>query len=134
MRSPAVKRLVGLLNLDRGSALLIKYLCDARDDRDELERLINERCPDTAAYAASCHNDPYFSRMWRTTLVLHALDKILGTHGVEGIGEGDHTVGYAPPYEYLNAGDTYATTLIYKRSTDTVSIGCWGDIAERMYG
>jgi hypothetical protein len=30
-------------------------------------------------------------------------------------------------------GDTYATTLIYKRSSDRLSIGSWGDIVER-YG
>jgi hypothetical protein len=34
-------------------------------------------------------------------------------------------------YEYLNTGDTYGTTLIYRRKTDTLSIGNWGDVAER---
>jgi hypothetical protein len=31
--------------------------------------------------------------------------------------------------EYLNAGDTYAPTLIYRAGR--YFVGCWGDIAER---
>jgi len=61
---------------------------------------------------------------------LCAIDKILGMHGVEALGPSEYEYG-PPPYEYLNAGDTYATTLIYKRATDTLFIGCYGDVVER---
>lgn len=44
---------------------------------------------------------------------------------------GSRTSAGAPPYEYLDAGDPYTPTLIYKRDTDNLYIGCWGDIAER---
>lgn len=37
-----------------------------------------------------------------------------------------------PPYEYLDSGDSYNATLIYKRATDNLYIGCWSTIAERM--
>lgn len=33
-----------------------------------------------------------------------------------------------PHIFYLNAGDTYATTLIYNYNTDTLRLGCWGDL------
>jgi hypothetical protein len=131
MISPQAKKLRDTFDLDTAQAKLIKDLCAARDYRELLEPLIEAKCPETAAYARSCYNDPYNSRMWRTTLVLHAIDHILGTSGVECIGEGEHSEGYAPPYEYCNAGDTYATTLVYKRASDRLFIGKWGDIVER---
>lgn len=61
---------------------------------------------------------------------LHAINEILGTYGVEALGPA-RGPSQSTPYEYLNAGDTYATTLIYNRKTDTLSVGSWGDIAER---
>jgi len=128
MISPQAKKLRDTFDLDAAQAKLIKDLCAARDYRELLEPLIEAKCPETAAYARSCYNDPYNSRMWRTTLVLHAVDHILGTDGVECVGEGRRN---SPPYEYCNAGHTYATTLVYKRASDRLFIGNWGDIVER---
>jgi hypothetical protein len=65
------------------------------------------------------------------------LDSILGTFGVEYIfrdsvegircdPESQHDL---PLCTYLNAGDTYAPTLVSYRGQWRV--GCWGDIAER---
>lgn len=66
-------------------------------------------------------------------MVLDAINNIVGTHGVEALHHprSSNPEG-APSWEYLNAGDPYATTLIYTRATDTLRIGCWGDIAERL--
>ena len=63
-----------------------------------------------------------------TLAALREMDKILDTHGVEAL----LPLNYykSAPYEYLNAGDAYATTLIYTRATNTLRIGCWGDIVE----
>ena len=130
MRSPSVKALTATFSLDAKDARLIKKLAQAANCEEDLAPLIEKCCPETRAYVQSMYSSPYRSQMWRTTVALHAMDAILGTHGVEALG-GSGREGYAPPYEYLNAGDTYATTLIYKRATDTLSIGSWGDIAER---
>lgn len=35
-----------------------------------------------------------------------------------------------PNIYYLNAGDTYATTLLYDHDEMEFSIGCWGDLME----
>jgi hypothetical protein len=51
---------------------------------------------------------------------LEILDEILGTCGVEGMVE--------PDVQYCNAGDTYATTLLYYE--DELWIGDWGSIVE----
>jgi hypothetical protein len=132
MRSPSVKTLTeAFRDLSATDARLIKRIAKATDAPEALRKLIDERCPKTADYVRSMYSDPYNSHMWRVTVALHAVNGILGTHGVEGLGP--EVSGIAPPpYEYLNAGDTYATTLIYTRKTDTLRVGCWGDIAERF--
>ena len=132
MRAPSVKALLAAFpkDLDVDKAKLIRQIAAATDDADGLKKLIDERCPETAAYASSCHGDPFRPQIWRVTMALYAIDKILGTFGVEGLGpprSGDH----APPFEYLNTGDPYTTTLVYKRKTDRLTIGRWGDIVEK---
>jgi len=131
MRAPSTKRLVATFSdLDNKRANLIRRLAHATDDKDQLTEIIEKECPDTHEYARSCYHDPYNSKIWRVTMTMHAINRILGTHGIQGLGRGRHG-DYAPPYEYCNAGDAYYTTLIYKRETDTLSIGCWGDIVEK---
>jgi hypothetical protein len=133
MRAPSLKRLLATFpQLDRNSASLIRELAHETDSAERLSKLIAMRCPDTDRYARSCSSDPFDSPMWRVTMALHAIDRVLGTHGVEPLGVTDPSDGYAPPFEYCNAGDSYATTLIYNRRIDALMIGSWGDIAERM--
>lgn len=132
MRAPSTARLLATFkDLDQRKATLIRALAHAVDDPIKLASVINGNadCRATEAYARSCYSDPYDSGMWRRTLALHAIDTILGTHGVEPLGNVSLRDG--PPYEYCNAGDPYVATLIYTRDTDTLRIGCWGDIVER---
>lgn len=72
-----------------------------------------------------CYNPP-----GRHYLTMTALDSLLGTHGVEHLGDVDMRDG--PPVEYLNTGDTYAPTLVWYRSSGRFYIRSWGDVAERM--
>jgi hypothetical protein len=133
MTAPSVARLTAAFrDLDRANARLIRKLARAVSDEQTLRSLIEKRCPATDAYARRCYSNPYDSGMWRRTLALHAIDVILGTHGVEPLGE-PPSFRDGPPYEYCNAGDTYATTLIYHRAPDALRIGCWGDLAEKGY-
>jgi hypothetical protein len=75
--------------------------------------------------------DEYYYAHWsfavRDALLLtEAACPDLGTFGVEGIrGHNDQS----PDIEYLNAGDTSETTLLYVRGK--FRVGCWGDIVER---
>jgi hypothetical protein len=115
-------------DLTYDDATLIVALCDVANDPGALEELIDERCPATAAYVQRMHNSPYRSRDWRREVILHAIDRALGTHGVKPLGLVDLELG--PPYSYCNAGDTYNVTLIYNRDADELTIGCWGDTLE----
>jgi hypothetical protein len=128
----AAKLSAAFPHLDAYRVTLIRALAHGVDDPIRLSGLIgcNEVLKATDAYARSCYGDPYDSGMWRRTIALHAIDRILGTCGVEPLGK-VHMRG--PPYEYCNAGDPWTTTLIYHRSVDALRIGCWGDLAERNY-
>jgi hypothetical protein len=130
MRCPSSARLQESLNIDAAQAKLVRSLAKAADDGELLSTIVEASCPGTAAYVRSMYGDPYASKMWRVTVALAAMDEVVGTAGVEALGP-DVGGPNPPPYEYLNTGDTYGTTLIYRRKTDSLSIGSWGDIAER---
>lgn len=125
---PSAKALIEAFKISADDAKKIRILCKLVDERDALSDFIANECPDTQKYVSSMYNSPYNSGMWRRTVVLHAIDRLVGGHGIEPLGP---VAMSGPPYEYVNMGDTYATTLIYKKSNDRLSIGNWGDIAER---
>ena len=82
--------------------------------------------PAAAVLERQCHNPPSLHYM---TMV--ALDSLLGTHGVEHLGDVD--MRHGPPVEYLNTGDTYAATLVWYRDRKREwSVESWGDVAERL--
>lgn len=129
MRCPSLKRLCETFrDLEVMRANQIRKLARNVDKPDALRWLIENECPETHAYVRSMYSDPYDSAMWRRTIMLHAIDRLLGTHGVEPLGPASSSAPYAPPFEYCNAGDTYSTTIIYSRASDALRIGCWGDI------
>ena len=131
MRSPSTKALVSAFRITRRDANLVRKIAHATSDREQLERVIENHAPEaTQSYVRSLHGDPYDSQIWRVTVALHAINEIIGGYGVEGLGP-PRADDYAPPYEFVNQGDSYATTLIYKRASDALSLGDWGSIAER---
>lgn len=133
MRAPTVKSLTAAFrDLTPESAKLIRRIAHATNDGAALAQIINSdyRCKETERYVAQMYSSPYDSQIWRVTVALHAIDQLLGTSGVEALGPG-RSGDYAPPYEYCNAGDPYAATLIYKRDTDNLFIGNWDGIAEQ---
>ncbi len=64
-----------------------------------------------------------------TTAKLSIADEILGTHGIEYVRQGHNTK--SPAFEYCNAGDPYALTLIHFIATGFLKVGCYGGIVER---
>jgi hypothetical protein len=130
MRAPSVKTLTANFRISPEEAKLIRKIAAVADDGEELKALIDASVPATSNYVRSMFSDPYRSRLWRTTVALHAMNDVMRTHGVEGLGP-PRSGDYAPPYEYLNTGDTYAATLVYDRDRDRLFISSWGDIAEK---
>lgn len=85
----------------------------------EMTRRELEALPAGADRVRECYNPPATS-----DLRLTRLDALAGTHGVEAFQVRDGSW-----CEYLNAGDTYAATLVRYRGRYRVT--SWGDIAER---
>ena len=64
-------------------------------------------------------------------LVFATLDRaneLLDGHGREYL----YPVGNYEGVEYINKGDTYATTLMFDFAKDGFAIGSWGDLVERQ--
>lgn len=136
MRVPTKQQLVAAFrDLTPAHAQLIRQIGHAADDEEDLKKLLHHlgsigTLPKTAKYISPLHSRLWSSQIWRITFALHAMNEIMDTYGVEGLGP-PRSGDYAPPYEYLNTGETYDTTLIYRRSDNSLNIGSWGDVAER---
>lgn len=130
MRCPSAKSLRDMFSIAGEKANLVRRVAKAADSGSELLAVVERSCPATAAYARSLGGDPYKSRMWRVTIALHAINDLIGGYGVESMGPA-RAPNFAPPYEYVEMGDPYATTLVYRRKTDTLSVGSQGDVAEK---
>ena len=108
IRSPSIKALRQLFgaNAAQAKALL------------KMTRYQLTQTPVGAARVAECYHAP-------TTqdIRMECLNALGGFHGVEGF------TTRRGECLYLNAGDTYAPTLV--RYGASYRIGCWGDIAER---
>lgn len=135
MRAPSEKNLIQTFGLTRDEAKMIRKLAKAADDGEALEELVNEGgLPQTERWVRQMHSDPYNSRMWRISVALAGIAEVLGPHGafgVEALGPDSNDYQHGPIYEYVNMGDTYATTLIYRRATDNLFISNYGDIVEK---
>jgi hypothetical protein len=82
--------------------------------------------PAAEQWERQCYNRPSLHE-----LTMCALDSLLGTHGVECIGDVDMHDG--PPVEYLNTGDSYAHTVVWYRDRKTEwRVEGWADAAERL--
>lgn len=83
------------------------------------EQLV-ESFPCCADYVRQCHHEPGIRVLCRM-----AINNLLGTDGVEHLGQSRHTRNHV---YYCNAGDTYAVTVLF--NGNTLSVGCWGDLVE----
>ena len=110
IRTPSIKALQDGLNLDEATAREAKRLLTA-------SRQALEETPEGAARVAECYHAPGI-----IDLRLTCLDAVIGTHGVESFDARGRT------YWYLNAGDTYASTIV--RTPNSYRVACWGDFAE----
>jgi len=124
MKSPSIKAMNEKLRIPLENAKQIKKLCALAHKPLTLADYIKDHCPNTHKYAMSCYGDPYDSVMWRRTMILHAVNDLSGTYGVEAVNHKDDSV-YGPCFaEYLNTGDLYDLTLAYKASSDNLYITC----------
>lgn len=65
-------------------------------------------------------------------LRLHALNSEAETFGVEYIAHKDDSCRETLGLEYLNAGDTYTTTIMFDHARGFWRVCSWGDVVERF--
>ena len=91
---------------------------------------ILDQLPATRRWVRACYHRPRPSEVRR-----EALNELLGFHGVEPLyktrKEGGELISTDEIFaRYLNAGDPYAATLIFRVGRTGPTIGCWGDLPE----
>jgi hypothetical protein len=131
IRAPSIKSLTtALKDVTVEQAKQIRWIikCTSFDLLIEYAETFS---PKSTAHFRKCFNMPSFNEAKAAML-----DEILDTCGVEYLFKGSDGLRTDPEgmYDspictYLNAGDTYATTLLRYRGR--WQIGCYGDIVER---
>ncbi len=81
--------------------------------------------PPVAAWVGQCYHAPK-----RHELVAAALDVVIGGFGVEAVFRNSNDAW--PELEYVNQGDTYNTTLVYRRDRGAWRVSTMGDEVERL--
>jgi hypothetical protein len=118
MRAPTVQRLQDTLGIDADKADTIRALI-----RGEVHP--GAVWGGDAGYLRSCYHKPHMADR-----VLHAIDAILDTCGIEGWANPDD--GGRSGVSYCNTGEAYAPTvyLITDWRGRRFGIGSWGDLVE----
>lgn len=141
--TPSIKALLPLVSGDNARAILLRDVLLGRlldresryhdtwhrtvdrvfrkQDAPDVDTLA-DMFPATYRWLCQCYNPPSLH-----DIEMSIADEIMGTFGVEYIEHGRNAK--SPVIEYCNAGDTYATTLLYVNGR--YRVGCWGDIVER---
>lgn len=123
IRATSKKALMQYLRLSDGQAFHVRHVIKL-ESRDALSEFAESEYPEVWRWIRSCFNPPK-----RNEIRARLLDEICETHGVEYIKAKDAGILDPPLATYLNAGDTYAPTLVYYRGRWQITT--WGDIAER---
>ena len=116
--APSKKTLIAALNITPEQAETARGLI-----RGDIKTRDEERFPRSNAYFRRCYHEP-----GRLSRILECLNEVLEMHGVESLGE---CRTYGPPAEYLNAGDTYAATLLFDHIAGNFKLTTYGDWLER---
>jgi len=124
MRHPTADEIVAAFrDVTPEVAALMCELCDAADDSDKLPEVIERAVPELESDARYRFQLDTCEK--RYFLVLRALDKLLGTHGVEFIPH-EHSHEAWP---YLNTGHYEAPTFVLEN--DSLLITSWLDVVEQ---
>jgi hypothetical protein len=111
----------------------IKTLCQIKDVTPALARqiraIMGRQVP---VPCGGCHEtDSTFCRFYHDGRCrpsrIKAIDRLIGTHGVEYVPRG--RTQRSPAFHYCNTGDSYAATIV--KIGDRFRVASWGDLVER---
>lgn len=120
-KAPSQARLERLLALTPDQAATVRGLIQGLVEPESIAA--------TEQWVRRCLHRPHEGE-----LVMHAINEVIGMHGVEGVGpvsrKRDAAADYAPAYDYCNTGDPYALTILRNNERGSFFIGCWATYAE----
>ena len=93
--------------------------------RGEIPTLDNPAFPKTCEWVNSCYNQPR-----RICRIMAALVELFECYSSEAIWGDSGEFGW-PVAEYLNTGDTYSPTILFRRDLGRFQLTTWGDFYER---
>jgi hypothetical protein len=111
-RYPSVDKIESIGGIDREDAIRIRRLLDGRDDPESYEA--------GQKLVRACFHQP-----GRIQLVMHVVNDLLGTHGVEYIRANGDAVA-----DYCNTGDGYNWTVLYDIERGVFYVTSWADWIE----
>jgi hypothetical protein len=117
MNIPSIRTLMQIKDVTREDAVKVRAILKLKN-----VDAVTSVSDVALEYVRSCYHRPPL-HMAKLT----AIDAVIGTYGVEGIGRGHNLK--SPSIEYCNAGDAYATTLLWVGGR--YRVGDWGSIVER---
>ena len=115
--NPSIKTIATRLEyLDEQQVKLVRGLIDCSLDPLEVSF-------ETRRWVDSCYHTPS-----EVELIMHAIDSVMNTHGVEAIyNAGD----LHPTAVYCNTGETYDATVLYCYKIRRFLVTSWGDYYEK---
>lgn len=126
--SASVAVLMEIGNVTEEDAKLIRriWLCKKQEQLLQiLEEEESHALKNTVTWVNACYHFPKMRDIKRT-----AVDEVLRTSGVEYLGMyKGRSVWRGHHVYYCNAGDIYATTIIFIGGA--LRVGCWGTLVER---
>ncbi len=115
---PPAKKIADHMNVDVETAKKARLLMQG-----VIRITGNKDFPKTNKWKESCYHKPC-----RLSLIMEALNELLECHGVEAL-RSENSVFFAV-VEWLNTGDTYSPTILFKYDTDRFYLTTWGDFME----
>ncbi len=121
--NPSIKTIATRLKwLDEQQVKTVRGLIDGSLDPVEVSM-------ETQRWVNSCDNEPS-----EVELIMHAIDTVMGTHGVEAVyTDYDSSLNH-PTAVYCNTGETYDPTIVYCYQRDRFLVTSWGDYYENNVG
>jgi hypothetical protein len=116
--APPAAKIAAAMNCTLETATIARRLM-----KGEIRVTDNPAFPATNRWIASCYHPPR-----RIDKILSALNELLECFGVEAFNSREsrmHAIA-----EYLNTGDTYSTTILFRHDTGTFRLTSWGDFLE----
>lgn len=121
--NPSQKTIASRMSwLDEQQVKLVRGLIDGSLD----PLIVSEQ---TLGWVTRCYNEPS-----EIEQIMHAIDSVMGTHGVEALYTGYDSNLQHPTAVYCNTGETYNATVVYCYKTDRFLITSWGDYYEKNGG